>query len=95
MEQEWKRAWKKVKTSLQKGTNQMRIETYQSNDQQSRFFLENVECHLWLAQNLNSQKASSIMSMLEQMVETRSWKAVRGFTEDGGNEILEGSPWTG
>ena len=40
MEQEWKRTQKKVKTSLQKGTNQMRIETYQSNDQQSRFFRE-------------------------------------------------------
>ena len=51
----------------------MRIETYQSKDQQSRFFRE----HLWLSQNLQPRKTSSIMSMLEQMVETRSWEATK------------------
>ena len=62
----------------------MRIETYQSKEQQSRFFREQEEeCHLWPTQNLDHRKTSSIMSMLEQMVETRSWKAGRGLIEDG------------
>ena len=34
-------------------------------------------------QNLHPHKMSSIMSMLEEMVETRSWNTVRGLIEDG------------
>ena len=41
------------------------------------------ECHLWLSQNLHRRKTSSIMTMLEQILETRSWKAARGFVQDG------------
>ena len=70
IKQEWKPTWKRVKIALQKGTKQMRIETYQPKDQQSRFFREQEdECHLWLTQNLQSRKTSSIMSIMEQMVE--------------------------
>ena len=36
IKQKWKPTWEKVKTTLQKGTTQMRIET--SKDQQSRSF---------------------------------------------------------
>ena len=43
IEQEWKPTWKRVKPALQKGTKQTRIETYQSKDQQRRFFREQVE----------------------------------------------------
>ena len=73
MEQVWKPTWKRVKTVLQKSTKQMRIKTYQSKDKQSRFFREQEEeCHLWLTQNLYPWETSSIMSMLEQIVEMRS-----------------------
>ena len=73
--QEWKSTCKRVKTALQKGNKQMRIETYQPKDQQGRFFRkQEEECHLWLAQNLHSRKTSSIISNLEQMVETRTWR---------------------
>ena len=62
----------------------MRIEMYQSKDQQSRFFREHkLECHLWLTQNFHPHKTSSVMLMLEQMVETRSSKKIRGLIEDG------------
>ena len=62
----------------------MRIKMYQSKEQQIRFFKEQEEeCHLWLTQNLHQQKMLSIMSLVEQMVETRSWKAAQGIIEDG------------
>ena len=40
------------------------------------------ECHSWLRQNLHGRKTSSIMTMLEEMVETRSWKVSRGLAQD-------------
>ena len=80
IKQEWKPAWKRVKTALQKGTKQMVIKAYQFKGQQSKFFREQEEeCHLLLNQNLHPRNTSSIMSVLEQMVETRSWKATRGL----------------
>ena len=69
----------------------MRIETYQSKDQQSRFFREQeVECYLWLTQNFYPWKTSSIISMMEQMVETRSWRVARGLIEDGRCRVCHG-----
>ena len=91
IDQEWKPTWRRVKSALQKGARQKRIETYQSKEQQSQFFREREDkCHLWLTQNLNTRKASSIMSMLEQMLETRSWKATRGQIEDGKCRVCHG-----
>ena len=42
---------------------------------------------MWLSQNLNPGKTAAIMTMLEQMVETRSWKEARGLTDDGSCRI--------
>ena len=61
-----------------------RVESYQAKEQQSKVYSEQEkECHLWLTQNLNPRKTAAIMTMLEQMVETRSWKKTRGLMEDG------------
>ena len=82
-EREYKATWRKVKISLQKATEAKRIEIYKTKVQQSQFYQEQEEeCHLWLKQNLHGRKTSSIMTMLEQMVETRSWKVLRGLTQD-------------
>ena len=82
-EREYKATWRKMKISLQKATEAKRIEIYKTKVQQSQFYQEQEEeCHLWLKQNLHGRKTSSIMTMLEQMVETRSWKAARGLTQD-------------
>ena len=82
-EREYKATWRKVKISVQKATEAKRIEIYKTKVQQSQFYQEQEEeCHLWLKQNLHGRKTSSIMTMLEQMVETRSWKAARGLTQD-------------
>ena len=67
-----------------KGVKAGRIESCQAKEQQSKFYSEQEkECHLWLTQNLNLRKTAAIMMMLEQMVETRSWKQTRGLIEDG------------
>ena len=71
-EREWKPIWQKVKTCLQKAMESRRIENYKTKEQQSQFNQEQEnECHLWLSQNLHGRKTSSIMTKLEQMVETR------------------------
>ena len=43
---------------------------------------QDEKCNIWLEQNLTPRKTSAIMSMIEQMVETRTWKEVRGLTEN-------------
>ena len=80
---EYKVVWRKVKNSLQKATESRRIEIYKTKEQQSQVYQEQEEeCHSWLGQNLHGRKTSSIMTMLEQMVETRSWKVSRGLAQD-------------
>ena len=82
-EREWKPAWHKVKTSLEKATEAKRIEIYRMKEQQSQFYQEQEEeCHVWLSQNLHGRKTSSIMTMLEQMIEMKSWKVSRGLAQD-------------
>ena len=80
---EYKAVWRNVKNSLQKATESRRIEIYKTKEQQSQVYREQEEeCHSWLGQNLHGRKTSSIMTMLEQMVETRSWKVSRGLAQD-------------
>ena len=82
-ERGWKPAWRKVKTSLQNAAEAKRIEIYRTKEQSSQFYQEQEEdCHVWLSRNLHGRKASSNMTMLEQMVETKSWKVSRGLTQD-------------
>ena len=70
---EWKPTWKKIKESFKKGTRSKRIENYKNKEQQSKLFAEQEqECKLWLSQNLDPRKTASILTMIEQMVETRA-----------------------
>ena len=81
---DWRPTWKKVKSKLQEGVERKRVEAYEIKEQQGRLFREQEEeCNLWLTQNVNPRKTASVMVMLEQMVETRAWKAARGLIEDG------------
>jgi len=82
-ETDYKTTWRKVKNRLQKATESNRIETYKTKDQQSQVYqVQEEECYVWLNQNLHGRKTSSIMTMLEQMVETRAWKVARGLTQE-------------
>ena len=40
------------------------------------------KCDIWVKQNLTLRKASLIMSMMEQIHESRAWKEVRELTEN-------------
>ena len=84
----WKPPWKRLKEKLTKGVNSQRVEGYGMKEHQSRLYRgQDQECHLWLSQNLNPWKTAAIMTMLEQMVETRLWKEARGLTDDGSCRI--------
>ena len=84
----WKPAWKRLKEKLKKGVKNQRIEEYEMKEQQSKLYREQEqECHVWLSQNLNPGKTAATMTMLEQMVETRSWKEARRLTDDGSCRI--------
>ena len=59
-----------------------------TKEQQSILYRgQEQEYHVWLSENLNHGKMAAIMTMLEQMVETRSWKEARGLTDDGSCRI--------
>ena len=80
---EYKPAWRKIKNKLQKKTIEKRTESYLEKEQQSQTFRQQEEeCHVWLNQGLHGRKTASIMSMLEQMVETKCWKVARGLNKD-------------
>ena len=81
-EREWKPTWRKVKTCLQKAMESS--EAKPTRQRNSKSIQEHQgECHLWLSQNLHERKTSSIMTILQQIVETRSWKAATGLVQDG------------
>ena len=91
-ERKWKLTWQKVKTCLQKAMESRRIENYKTKEHQSQFYQEQEdEYHLWLSQNLDGRKTSSVMTILEQMMETRSWEALRGLVQDGRRRKKTGS----
>ena len=65
--------WKRLKEKLKKGVKNQRVEEYGTKEQESKLHRgQEQECHVWLSQNLNSGKTEAIMTMLEQVVETRS-----------------------
>ena len=69
---------------IEEGVKARRIESYESKEQQSKLFRDQEqECHLWLSQNRNQRKTAAIMVVIEQMVEMRYWKQVRGLIDDG------------
>ena len=71
-----------MKEKLKKRVKNQRKEEYRMKEQQSKSYREQEqECHLWLSQNLNAEKKALIMTMLEQMEETRPSKEVRGLTD--------------
>ena len=77
-----------MKKKLKKGVKNQRVEEYVTKEQQSILYRgQEQEYHVWLSENLNPGKIAAVMTMLEQMVETRSWKEARGLTDDGSCRI--------
>ena len=60
------------KAELKKGVEKKRMETYEHKELQSDLHRrQEQEYHLWLKQKLTPRKAASIMTVIEQRVETR------------------------
>ena len=59
------------------------METYEQKGLQSDLYRrQEQEFHLWVRQKLTPRKTASIMTVIEQMVETRGWKVARGLIEN-------------
>ena len=83
LDREFKPIWKQVKKCFKKGSEEKRLEQCRKMEVQSEIYnKQDKKCNIWLEQNLTPRKTSAIMSMIEQMVETRAWKEVRGLTEN-------------
>ena len=82
IEKDWKLTWRAIKARLKKSIEQKRRVEYLDKQMQSEIFRKQDEsCNLWLRQNLTPRMTASVMTMLEQMVETKSWKASRGLAK--------------
>ena len=82
IEKDWKLTWRAIMARLEKGVEQKRREEYLDKKMQSEIFRKQDEsCNLWLRQNLTPRKTASVMTMLEQMIEIKPWKASRGLAE--------------
>ena len=65
-----------------------RIDKYGRKKKQSKLYREQEqECHVWMSQNLNPGKTAAVVTMLERMVEIRSWKEARWLIDDGRCQI--------
>ena len=82
IEKDWKLTWRGIKARLKKSVEQKWREEYLDKQMQSKIFRKQDESrNLWLRQDLTPRKTASVMTMLEQMVETKSWKASRGLAK--------------
>ena len=64
---------------------------YEEKVTKSQVFVgQGKESHMWLNLNTTSQKTVGIMNMLEQIIETRKWKVMRGIGDTDGKYRLCG-----
>ena len=84
----WKPAWRRLKEKLKKEVKNQRVEEYGTKEQHSKLYRgQEQECDKWLFQKRNPGKTVTITTILDQMVETRSWKEARGLIDDGSCRI--------
>ena len=83
LDREFKPIRKQVNRCFEKSSEETRLEQCRRKEMQSeKYNKQNKKSDIWLVQNLTPRKTSAIMSMVEQIVETRAWKDVRGFAEN-------------
>ena len=81
---------KQVKKCFKKGSKEKRLEQYRKKEMQSEIYKkQDRSWNIWLEQNSTPRKPSAILSMIEQMVETRTWKEVRGLTESSQRRLCK------
>jgi len=60
----------------------LKIGGINKQEMQSKIYKKQEQrCSIWLEQNLTPRKTSALMSMLEQTIENKAWKAARGLNE--------------
>ena len=68
-----------MKSCFKNRTEEKREDNYHQKERQSEIYTKkDQKCNIWLEQNLTPRKTSAIMSMLEQMIETRAWTGQQG-----------------
>ena len=50
---------------------------------------QDKKCNIWLEQNFKPRRTSTIKSVIEQMIETRAWRNVRGLTENSQHRLFK------
>ena len=61
-----------IEGEVEKGSEESKGRGVPNKEQQSKLYRgKEQEYHMWLSQNLNPEKMTAIMAMVEQMVETR------------------------
>ena len=79
----WKVIWRKLKAEIKEGAKKVRNKTYGEKKMQSEIMSSYTkEDYGWLNCNTNPRKTAAIFNMLEQMVETKVWKKLRGGIEN-------------
>ena len=62
----WKPVLKRLKATLKEEVKNHKVEECGTKEQQSKLYRgQELECHVWLSQNLNPEKTSAVMTMLE------------------------------
>ena len=79
---EWKGAWKKLKKILIEGQKRNKQQSLAEKELQSEIPKQySEEDSGWLKCNTDPRKTSSIFVLQEQMVESRTWKKLRGLVQ--------------
>lgn len=79
----WKVIWRKLKKEIKEGAKKVRLKKFDKKKMQSEITSGyTTEDYGWLSCNTDPRKTAAIFSMLEQMVETKVWKKLRGNIEN-------------
>ena len=85
VEKDWSGCWKELKKGMKKGYEESMRNKYKEKVMHSQVFVgQERESHMWLNLSITPHKTAGIMNTLEQMVETRKWKAMRGIGDTDG-----------
>ena len=80
---EWKAAWKTLKNILNEGQKRNKQQNLNEKELQSEIPKQyGDDDYEWLKCNTDPRKTSSIFTLQEQMIETRTWKKIRGLVKD-------------
>ena len=76
----WKTAWKILRTKLQQGLQRNKMERLSQKNMQSEIPKNHTRAgYGWLKCNIDSAKTAAVFSTQKQMVKTITWKKMSGY----------------